>query len=104
MVIVRDWTVYEWGLIGIMQENRTLQFRYCMALDFSEPVQKHQFTLRMIPQSDERQTILACRIDLEPVCDYSDGIDSFGNRYIYGEIECLHSKFCVEVSGTAEVR
>lgn len=88
----------------MMQENRTLQFRYCMALDFSEPVQRHQFTLRMIPQSDERQTISACRVDLKPECVCGDGIDSFGNRYLYGEIEHLHSEFRVEVSGTAEVR
>ena len=86
-----------------MQENRTLQFRYCMTLDFSEPVQKHQFTLRMIPQSDERQTISACRIELEPECKYCEEADTFGNRYIYGEIEHLHSEFRVEVAGTAEI-
>lgn len=87
-----------------MQENRTLQFCYCMALDFSEPVQRHQFTLRMIPQSDERQTISACRVALEPECQYCEGVDSFGNRYIYGEIEQPHSAFRVEVAGTAEIR
>lgn len=87
-----------------MQESRTLQFRYCMTLDFSEPVQEHKFTLRMIPQSDERQTILTCRIDLKPECDYNDGVDSFGNRYIYGEIEHLHNEFRVEITGTAAVK
>lgn len=56
------------------------------------------------PQSDERQTISACRVDLKPECVCGDGIDSFGNRYLYGEIEHLHSEFRVEVSGTAEVR
>lgn len=86
-----------------MQENRTLQFRYCMALDFSEPVQRHQFTLRMIPQSDERQRITACRIDLEPECECHEGEDTFGNKYVYGEIEGLHDRFRVEVSGTAEI-
>lgn len=86
-----------------MQENRTLQFRYCMTLDFSEPVQKHQFTLRMIPQSDERQTISACTIELEPECKYCEEMDTFGNRYIYGEIEHFHSEFRVEVAGTAEI-
>ena len=99
-----DWTIYEWRLIGIMQEKRTLQFRYCMSLEFSEPVWKHQFALRMIPQTDDRQTISACRIDLKPECDYSDSVDSFGNRYIYGEIDRLHNEFCVEVSGEAAVR
>lgn len=80
-----------------------MQFRYCMRLDFSEPVQKHQFTLRMIPQSDERQRISA-RVDLEPACQYCEGADAFGNKYIYGEIGQPHTEFRVEVSGTAEIR
>ncbi len=87
-----------------MQENRTLQFRYCMVLDFSQPVQRHQFTLRMIPQSDERQLISTCRIDLEPACEFCEGVDTFGNQYIYGEIEHPHTKFRVDVTGTAEIK
>lgn len=86
-----------------MQENRILQFCYCMTLDFSEPVQKHQFTLRMIPQSDKRQQISDCTITLEPVCTLCEDADTFGNRYIYGEIEHLHSRFYVEVAGTAQI-
>ena len=48
----------------MMQESRRLRFSYRMALDFSEPVQKHRFELRMIPQSDERQQITSCNVKI----------------------------------------
>ncbi len=84
-----------------MQIDRTLRFCYRMSLGFSEPVQKHQFALRMIPQSDMRQQIVDCKVVLEPACALKEGVDSFGNRYVYGEIVHPHSAFCVEVRGTA---
>lgn len=64
----------------MMQESRRLRFSYRMALDFSEPVQKHQFALRMIPQSDERQQITACSVRLEPECALTEETDTFGDR------------------------
>lgn len=84
-----------------MEEESILRFQYRMELDFSEPVQNHQFTLRMIPQSDERQRIVECGIDIEPECILHEGEDTFGNRYVYGEIEHPHRRFCVEAHGTA---
>lgn len=86
-----------------MQAGRTLQFCYRMALTFSQPVQNHQFTLRMIPQSDTRQQIAECKIILEPECALCESVDSFGNQYVYGEAAHLHEAFRVEVSGTADI-
>ncbi len=86
-----------------MQVERTLRFCYRMSLVFSEPVQKHQFTLRMIPQSDTRQQIADCKVTLEPACALQEGVDSFGNQYVYGEIAQPHSAFCVEVCGVARL-
>ena len=40
--------------------SRRLDFSYRMELDFSMPAQNHQFTLRIVPHSDERQRITAC--------------------------------------------
>ena len=87
----------------MMQESRRFRFSYRMALDFSEPVQKHRFALRMIPQSDERQQITACSVRLEPECALTEETDTFGNRYVYGDIAHPHRVFCVEVCGTAKV-
>ena len=86
-----------------MQGDRILRFSYIMELDFSEPVQNHQFTLRMIPQSDDRQQILELRTDIEPQCELEEGEDAFGNRYVYGYIENMHQRFRVEVHGVAAV-
>ena len=83
----------------MIQDSRRLRFVYRMALDFSQPVQKHQFALRMIPQSDERQQITSCNVKLEPACSLTEDTDTFGNRYVYGEIIHPHTTFCVEVCG-----
>ncbi len=83
-----------------MQE---LQFSYRMRLDFSEPAAKHQFTLRMFPKTDARQQIMECEVKLEPECNLSKGEDTFGNRYLYGEISQEHTCFSVEVFGRAAV-
>lgn len=87
-----------------MQAERILRFSYSMELDFSEPVQKHQFTLRMIPQSDERQQIAECSIEILPKCRLNKGTDAFGNQYVYGDIEQPHSRFLVEVQGAAHIK
>lgn len=87
-----------------MQAERILRFSYSMELDFSEPVQKHQFTLRMIPQSDERQRIAECSIKVSPDCRLNTGTDAFGNQYVYGDIGQPHSRFCVSVQGEAHVK
>lgn len=86
-----------------MQGERILRFRYIMELDFSEPVHNHQFTLRMIPQSDARQRIVELQTDIEPVCELEEGEDVFGNKYVYGCIENMHERFRVEVHGVAAV-
>lgn len=84
--------------------SKILKFRYRMELDFPEPVQKHQFTLRMIPQSDGMQQITECDISIDPECTLYNGEDVFGNRYVYGEVEHFHSRFAVEVCGRAAIR
>ncbi len=86
-----------------MHKERLLRFGYRMELVFSEPVRHHQFTLRMIPQSDGRQTISDCSVMIDPDCALSEGEDAFGNKYVYGEVWHEHQKFKVEVGGTARV-
>lgn len=72
-----------------------------MELVFSQPVSNHQFTLRMVAQSDERQTIEQFDINISPECVLHSDEDTYGNRYVYGEIEGTHDRFCVTVSGIA---
>jgi transglutaminase/protease-like cytokinesis protein 3 len=74
-----------------------------MELVFSDKVRCHQFTLRMIPQTDERQQITECSVLIRPECDVSEDIDAYGNKYVYGVIEAEHADFQVEISGAAQV-
>jgi transglutaminase-like putative cysteine protease len=74
-----------------------------MELIFSDTVRQHQFTLRMTPHSDARQTVRECSISINPHCTRYEDIDNFGNRYIYGSIEDFHDSFCVDVTGTADI-
>lgn len=81
----------------------TLRFDYSMELHFSEPARKHQFTLRMLPCSDERQKILEHKVKVSPECELHYDEDAFGNRYVYGEILGEHEVFRVETTGVAQV-
>jgi transglutaminase-like putative cysteine protease len=83
--------------------GRMLKFCYRMELAFSDKVRRHQFTLRMLPQMDERQQITECRVHIRPECDVSEDMDAYGNKYVYGVIEAKHADFQVEISGTAQV-
>lgn len=81
--------------------ENSLDFEYSMSLDFSQPVNSHQFTLRMIPHSDERQQITGCELHIEPDTHLQYDNDAFGNRYVFGEIKQSHTRFSVSVTGKA---
>ncbi len=82
---------------------RKLNYQYHMQLSFSEPVNRHHFTLRCFPEESERQEIEDQQIHIEPA--YVGGVenDSFGNKCIYGMVEQEHTEFLVNVSGNAYV-
>jgi transglutaminase-like putative cysteine protease len=82
---------------------RNLKFHYTLELSFSDDVKGHNFTLRMIPQSDEQQKITECTYSVSPECELRMDIDTFGNKYIYGNIEEPHNFFKVDVDGIAMV-
>jgi transglutaminase-like putative cysteine protease len=82
---------------------RNLKFHYTLELSFSDDVKGHNFTLRMIPQSDERQKITECTYSVSPECELRMDTDTFGNKYIYGDIEEPHNSFKVNVDGIAMV-
>lgn len=86
------------------QGTRIVTFSYKMELDFSDRVQNHRFTLRMLPQSDARQQIMQCSLCVEPNCELIEDYDSFGNKYVYGEIEMPHERFLAELSGQAKIK
>ena len=81
---------------------KELHFEYKMRLDFSSLVEKHRFTLKCIPRSNERQEISDLEVMVYPKEFLSDAWDSFGNRCIYGHAEGKHDHFSFRVTGTAK--
>lgn len=49
-------------------------------LDYSDDVSEHVFELRMAPSSDEDQTTLGCKIQVNPSGPSTTYLDGFGNR------------------------
>lgn len=81
---------------------KELHFEYKMKLEFSSFVEKHRFTLKCVPRSNERQEIENLELLVYPMESLSEGEDSFGNRCVCGHAERRHDHFFFQVSGTAK--
>lgn len=82
---------------------KTVTFWYHLQIRFDEPVTNHRFTVRSFPCTDERQEILMVRQELVPNHFLVEGVDSFGNRYVYGDAVAPHELFDVQVRGKARL-
>lgn len=84
---------------------KTLVFDYDMKIQFDTPVSEHRFTVRCIPQDDERQRIQQLTYSIFPdsslAAGFSHGTDSFGNLCVYGECARPHEYFQIHVQGQA---
>lgn len=80
---------------------RKLHFTYRMSLAFSQPVSRHEYTLKCFPQSDELQRITGMTICLEPPGKHFVSSDSFGNKTLCGVVEREHTLFGIKVEGDA---
>lgn len=78
---------------------KTLKFRYYLEIDFDCPVTQHSFTVKCMPQSDERQEILTSDIHILPKEFLCENRDSFGNSYFFGRAEHPHTLFEVVTEG-----
>jgi len=85
---------------------KTVRFQYKTELKFSSPASKHNFLLRILPQSDNRQQIknLERRIDPSPADALWQTVDGFGNDALVGYIGTSHDYFHFGIEGTAEVQ
>lgn len=80
---------------------KELLFEYDMSLDFQPPVEEHRFTLKCVPQTDERQLIRQLDVEVYPKEFLSTDEDSFGNYSIYGYTKGKHDRFFARVHGRA---
>lgn len=76
-----------------------LVFHYHLKIEFSEPVKNHRFTVKCIPQSDERQIVEEKEVKIFPNESLCESKDSFGNCCVFGNTDMPHSRFEVEVKG-----
>ena len=81
---------------------KTLQYRYDLKIEFSEPVTNHSFTVKCVPETDERQRILHQDIQIYPKEFLSTNQDSFGNFYFFGKTTKEHALFQVSEEGVVE--
>ncbi len=84
---------------------KTVHFKYQTELVFSSPASEHQFLLRILPQSDDRQQIknLSWFIKPDSINTLWETVDGFGNNALAGEINEPHNHFSFGIEGTAEV-
>jgi transglutaminase-like putative cysteine protease len=82
---------------------KLINFRFRTELIFSSPACDHHFTLKILPQDDDRQKLKKLSWNVEP-----DGIlwhtaDGFGNKALSGHIEAAHGHFSFGIEGLAEL-
>ncbi|MCQ2521599.1 MAG: transglutaminase family protein [Lachnospiraceae bacterium] len=80
---------------------KNLFFDYYMQIDYSIVVSKCNYTIKCIPESNERQTIDSLQMELFPETKYSYGRDGLGNRQIYGSNDLDHTTFHYHITGHA---
>ena len=71
---------------------KKLAYDYYMRISYSIPVGNCHFTIKCFPKNTQRQRVLAQKIDISAT-SYNEGVDGFGNRQIYGGVECAHDIF-----------
>lgn len=81
---------------------KTLKFRYEMKLTYEKPVVHCNYSIRCIPVGSSCQRVLSYTYWLSPDMSGNEGIDAFGNHYLYGSIETKHECFQYFVNGKVE--
>lgn len=82
---------------------KILTFTFETELEFSEPVESHDFLLRCQPTSTVAQTVFDATTIVAPATALARQTDGFGNLLQLGRIESPHSEFAFVSSGTVLV-
>ena len=80
---------------------KKLSYDYYMKIGYSIAVENCHFTIKCFPKNTQRQRVLVQKIDISAT-GYNEGVDGFGNRQIYGGVECAHDIFVFHTVGEAE--
>lgn len=80
-----------------------LRYKYILKSNFSSPVTRHAFKVRVSPMPSARQRIINSEIVVLPNCLFSESVDGFGNRVHYTMIDLPHDTFMIESSGLVDI-
>lgn len=80
---------------------KKLHFDYYMQLSYEEWIRECHFTIKCIPPDTKRQRIEKIKIEVEPDEGIEEGVDSFGNRFLYGSVNQAHNRFSFHITGDA---
>jgi len=81
---------------------KQLHFDYQMEIRYGADISRCFYTIKCIPRSTLRQRISGLTLAMTPENTPEWGLDSHGNRYIFGCNEAPHDYFRFRVSGDAE--
>jgi transglutaminase-like putative cysteine protease len=79
-------------------------FNYSTILEFEQPVKSHQFVLRCLPQTSDRQRIVSAEVKIKPDVPYIVQNDGFGNALQIGCVPFDHTSFHYITEGEAFVK
>jgi transglutaminase-like putative cysteine protease len=82
---------------------KTVSFQYQTELVFSSPASSHRFLLRILPQSDGRQSIRNLSWNIDPPSAAWCTSDGFGNEALSGFIDAPHNHFRFGIQAIAEI-
>ena len=82
---------------------KRLYFDYHMQIKYTSPASECHFTIKCIPIDSEVQFVEKYDIHIEPDNVYSTGVDSFGNKMVYGTVRDEHSYFAYHITGEVAV-
>ena len=82
---------------------KKLSFRYETEYQFSLPVSKHFYTLKIVPETTKRQVIKVDCLEIAKSSSQTRSRDVYGNEMIMGSILEPHDKFSFLIEGTAQV-
>ncbi|MCD7836394.1 MAG: transglutaminase family protein [Lachnospiraceae bacterium] len=82
---------------------KRLKFDYSMVISYDTAIENCHYTIKCFPAENERQRLEELHISIRPRNSSGNGIDSFGNRYIYGTVLRPHDTFSFHTSGIVTV-
>lgn len=71
-------------------------------LEYPDMIREHHSELRLVPRSDQHQTVLACALETEPAAELASYTDYYGNRVDYFCVIPPHNRLVTRLRAEVE--